>query len=80
MTSTSASLTASSSEPVATSASGRSNPARYSELRWSRVISKASSGRRAHSTVGALRLARAATVVPHDPAPITATRMGMCSP
>ena len=55
---------------------GRS-PARYSPLRWWPAISSASSGRRAHSMVGALREASAATVVPHDPAPTTATRMGM---
>ena len=39
------------------------------------MICSASSGRRAQSTVGVLTLASAATVVPHDPAPMTATRI-----
>src|SRR5437868_15349223 len=37
-------------------------------------MASARSARRAHSTVGELRAARAATAVPHEPAPITAVR------
>jgi hypothetical protein len=37
------------------------------------VISSAKWGLRAHRTVSRLRLVRDATVVPHDPAPMTAT-------
>ena len=39
------------------------------------LIWSASSDRRAQSTVGVFTLASAATVVPHDPAPMTATRI-----
>ena len=42
-------------------------------MTWALLIWSASSARRAHSVVGVLALASAATVVPHDPAPITAT-------
>src|SRR6476661_880307 len=40
---------------------------------WSRLMSSHVSGRRAHSVVGALCAARWATVVPHEPPPITPT-------
>ena len=40
----------------------------------------ASSGRRAHSVVGVFPAANAATVVPHEPAPTTVTRICMASP
>ena len=54
-----------------------SNPARYSELRCSSRTSAATSARRAHNVVGTFLAQRWATVVPHDPPPITATCIGM---
>src|SRR3546814_18989666 len=41
------------------------------------VTSAATSGRRDHSVVGTLREQMCATVVPHEPAPITATLIDM---
>ncbi len=75
MTNTSADDTASSSELVDSSCCGSANAGRYSGLTLALLIWSASEARRAQSTVGVLTLARAATVVPHDPAPITATRI-----
>ena len=48
-------------------------PGRYEPLTWSTAISCASSGRLAQSVAGALAATSAATAVPHEPAPITAT-------
>ncbi len=55
----------------------RSKPARYCELRCSSRTSAATSARRAHSVVGVFLAQRWATVVPHEPPPITATCIGM---
>src|SRR5918993_1781484 len=75
MTTTSADDTASSSELVDSSCCGNTNAGRYSGLTLALLIWSASVARRAHRTVGVFTAARAATVVPHDPAPITATPM-----
>ena len=61
--------------PVACKASGRCTPGRYDGFSCAAAISAASSGRRAHSVVGALPAAIVATVVPHEPAPMTAIRV-----
>ena len=58
---------------MACRASGRVKFGRYSGLTPESLMSFASSLRRAHSTVGVFTAASAATVVPHDPAPMTAT-------
>ena len=41
---------------------------------------RATSGSRAHSTVELLWASRCATVVPHDPAPITAAQILIAQP
>jgi hypothetical protein len=43
-------------------------------LVWESLISEATSGERAQIVVAALRATIEATVVPHDPLPMTATR------
>jgi len=73
ITTTSAAASASSSDAVEQSAGGSAAPGRYAEFAWSVAISSATSFRRAHSTVGLWAADSAATVVPHEPAPITAT-------
>ena len=77
ITSTSAAATASARSAVACRLGCSSKPGRYCSLRWSSRTWSATSARRAHSVVGALRAQRWAIVVPHDPAPITATCIGM---
>ena len=77
MTSTSAAPAASLMSAVARSVSGSANVGRYSGLTCAAFTCSASSGRRHQSSVGALVAARAATVVPHEPAPITDTRIRM---
>src|SRR5690349_1014830 len=52
-------------------------PARYRELVCRSAISATRSRSRPQRVVGACSLMMAATVVPHDPAPITATDVGV---
>src|SRR5687768_5958727 len=74
-TSTSARDTASSRSLVARRVSGRVNPDRYDGFSCLSLTAAATSGLRAHSIVGFRPALRAATVVPHEPAPSTVTRM-----
>ena len=73
-TTRSAPSTAASRSSVASNPAGRSYPSRYRRLPRPAATSAATSGRRDHSTVGTTGANSAATVVPQDPAPTTATR------
>src|SRR5215213_6792498 len=72
-TSSSAWRIAFSRSSVAISDSGRLNPGRYVSLVWAPSISSATVELRAQRTVGCRGAIKAATVVPHDPAPRTVT-------
>ena len=48
-------------------------PGRYARFSCASLMSSTIAGLRPHRTVGACALTMAATVVPHDPAPMTAT-------
>src|SRR6202008_2279644 len=75
-TSTSAPDTASSRSLVARRVSGSVKPDRYDGFSCFSLTAVARSGLRAHSVVGLRPALSAATVVPHDPAPSTVTRIG----
>src|SRR5207248_10957751 len=74
--STSAFETASSRSLVVPRLSGKVNPGRYDGFSCFSLTAAATSGLRAHSTVGLRPALSDATVVPQDPAPSTVTRIG----